>query len=166
MTEADYLRVIKRDPSRTGAEPRATDIELTLADGDDASAHRARSARWNARSTRPPARSACSSSSRIPTRCCGPGSTGGRGCCVDTKAGALLVPQRAVQELQNLYSVAVVGSGDKVAFRNVKVGPRVDSMWVIEEGLKPGEQVVAEGLQAIRDGMAVRTKPMPAPHHR
>jgi membrane fusion protein (multidrug efflux system) len=45
-------------------------------------------------------------------------------------------------------------------FRNVTVGPRVDSLWVIDEGLKPGEQVVAEGLQALRDGVMVRTKPM------
>ena len=74
-------------------------------------------------------------------------STAGRALLLDTKAGALLVPQRAVQELQNLYSVAVVGGDNKVAFRNVKVGPRVDTLWVIEEGLKPGEQVVAEGLQ-------------------
>jgi membrane fusion protein (multidrug efflux system) len=73
------------------------------------------------------------------------------------------VPQRAVQELQSLYSVAVVGSDNKVTFHNVKVGPRVDSLWVIEEGLKPGDQVVAEGLQALSDGMTVRTKPMPAP---
>ena len=69
------------------------------------------------------------------------------------------MPQRAVQELQNLYSVAVVDDGDKVAFRNVKVGPRVDSLWVIEEGLKPGEQVVVEGLQRIQDGMTVAPKP-------
>ena len=45
-----------------------------------------------------------------------------------------------MQELQNLYSVAVVGADNKVAFRNVKVGPRVDSLWVIEEGLKPGDR--------------------------
>ena len=73
------------------------------------------------------------------------------------------MPQRAVQELQNLYSVAVVGGDGKVAFRNVKVGPRVDTLWVIEDGLKPGEKVVAEGLQSLRDGMTVRTKPMPPP---
>ena len=73
-----------------------------------------------------------------------------------------MVPQRAVQELQNLYSVAVVGADKKVVFRNVKVGPRVDTLWIIEDGLKPGEQVVAEGLQSLRDGMEVRTKPMPA----
>ncbi len=61
-------------------------------------------------------------------------------------------------ELQNLYSLAVVGDGNKVTFRNVKVGPRVDSLWLIEEGLKPGEKVVVEGLQKVRDGMVVSPK--------
>jgi membrane fusion protein (multidrug efflux system) len=78
------------------------------------------------------------------------------------KKGALLVPQRAVAELQNLYSVAVVGEGNKVTFRNVKVGPRVDGLWVIEEGLKPGEKVVVEGLQRLRDGAVVSPKPAAA----
>ena len=78
---------------------------------------------------------------------------------VEQKKGALLVPQRAVQELQNLYSLAVVGPGDKVAFRNVTVGPRVDGLWVIEDGLQPGEKVVVEGLQRVRDGMTVAPKP-------
>jgi membrane fusion protein (multidrug efflux system) len=78
---------------------------------------------------------------------------------IENKPGALLVPQRAVTELQNLYSVAVVGSGNKVEFRNVKVGPRVDDLWVIEEGLKAGEKVVVEGLQKVRDGSVVSPKP-------
>jgi membrane fusion protein (multidrug efflux system) len=81
---------------------------------------------------------------------------------VDVKKGALLVPQRAVQELQNLYSLAVVGADNKVTFRNVKVGPRVGSLWVIDEGLKPGERVIVEGLQRVREGAVVRTKPAPA----
>ena len=80
----------------------------------------------------------------------------------EMKKGALLVPQRAVQELQNLYSVAVVGPDNKVVFRNVKVGPRVDGLWVIEEGLKPGERVVVEGLQKVREGASVNPKPVPA----
>ncbi len=78
------------------------------------------------------------------------------------KTGALLVPQRAVAELQNLYSVAVLGEGNKVTFRNVKVGPRVDGLWVIEEGLKPGDKVVVEGLQKLRDGAVVNPKPVAA----
>ena len=59
-------------------------------------------------------------------------------------------------------SVNIGGADNKITFRNVKTGPRVDTMWVIEEGLKPGEQVVAEGLQAVSEGMTVRTKPMGA----
>jgi membrane fusion protein (multidrug efflux system) len=92
-----------------------------------------------------------------------PGQYGRAKILIDSKPGALLVPQRAVQELQNLYSVAVVGADNKVAFRNVRVGPRVDDLWVIEEGLQPGERVVAEGLQAIRDGLVVRAKPLQPP---
>ena len=71
------------------------------------------------------------------------------------------MPQRAVQELQNLYSVAVVDGGGKVSFQNVKVGPRVESLWVIEEGLTASDKVVVEGLQRIQDGMTVTAKPAP-----
>ena len=80
---------------------------------------------------------------------------------VETQKQALLVQQRAVQELQNLYSVAVVDGENKVGFRNVKVGQRVDSQWVINEGLKPGDRVIVEGLQRVRDGMTVDPKPAP-----
>src|SRR5262249_56096787 len=64
-----------------------------------------------------------------------PGQYGRARILLDTKQGALLVQQRAVQELQNPYTVPLVDSGNKVAFRNVKVGPRVDALWVIEDGL-------------------------------
>jgi membrane fusion protein (multidrug efflux system) len=93
-----------------------------------------------------------------PDRVVRPGQYGRARFVVETRPGALLVPQRAVTELQNLYSLAVVGDGNKVTFRNVKVGPRVDSLWLIEEGLKPGEKVVVEGLQKVRDGMVVSPK--------
>jgi membrane fusion protein (multidrug efflux system) len=73
-----------------------------------------------------------------------------------------LVPQRAVAELQNLYSVAVLTEGNKIAFRNVKVGPRMGTLWVIEDGVKPGEKVVVEGLQRVREGATVDPKPVPA----
>ena len=72
------------------------------------------------------------------------------------------MPQRAVQELQGLYSVAVVSADNKVAFRNVKVGARVGSLWVIADGLKVGERVVSEGLQRIQEGMTVVPKAAPA----
>ena len=73
--------------------------------------------------------------------------------------GALLVPQRAVQELQGTYTVLVVGEGDKVETRKVKPGQKVGSHWIIQEGLKSGDRVVVEGFQRLRDGMKVVPKP-------
>jgi membrane fusion protein (multidrug efflux system) len=67
-----------------------------------------------------------------------------------------MVPQRAVSELQGTYQVAVVGADDKVSFRTVKVGERSGSMWIITEGLQPGETVVAEGTMKVRPGMTVK----------
>jgi len=93
-----------------------------------------------------------------PDRLLRPGQNGRVRFEVEVRKGALLVPQRAVQELQNLYSLAFVGPDNKVAFHNVKVGPRVDGLWVIEEGLKPGDKVVVEGIQRIRDGVTVSPK--------
>ena len=75
---------------------------------------------------------------------------------------ALLVPQRAVQELQGTYTVVVVGEGDKVETRKVKPGQKVGNQWIIQEGLKGGERVVVEGFQRLRDGMTVVPKPADA----
>ncbi|EXI81180.1 MAG: Acriflavine resistance protein A precursor [Candidatus Accumulibacter sp. BA-94] len=73
--------------------------------------------------------------------------------------GALLVPQRAVTEMQGKFLLAVVGADNKVDIRPVVVGDRVGSDWLIADGLKPGERVVAEGTQKVRPGMTVETKP-------
>src|SRR4029453_16283909 len=79
------------------------------------------------------------------------------------KEGALLVPQRAVSELQGGYQVAVVGPDNKVSIRPVKVGERDGTMWIIDDGLKPGERVVAEGTQKVRPDMVVNPKLFVAP---
>jgi RND family efflux transporter MFP subunit len=76
-----------------------------------------------------------------------------------TKDHALLVPQRAVSELQGIYQVAVVDADNKVAIRNVTPAERVGNQWIIDRGLKPGERVVAEGIQKVRPGMTVMPKP-------
>ncbi len=76
----------------------------------------------------------------------------------DNKA-ALLVPQIAVIEVQSAYQVVVVGPDNKVSFRPVKVGERTGNDWVITEGLKAGERVVAEGFMKVRDGMTVNAMP-------
>ena len=74
---------------------------------------------------------------------------------MDVKKGAILVPQRAVSELQGSYQVAVVGPDNKVTIKVVKIGPLDGTLWVIEEGLKPGDRIVVEGLQRVKTGMTV-----------
>jgi len=78
---------------------------------------------------------------------------------VEVKKGALLVPQRAVTEMQGKYLVAVVGPENKADIRPIQVGERVDSQWVVTEGVKPGEKVVAEGTQKVKQDMPVTPKP-------
>src|SRR5262249_25252200 len=83
---------------------------------------------------------------------------------IDEKSNVLLVPQRAIQELQGFRSVFTVGADNKVVARSVQATTRVDDRFVIEQGLKPGDRVVVEGLQKIRPGSLVRAKPyQPAP---
>lgn len=76
-----------------------------------------------------------------------------------TKEHALLVPQRAVTELQGTFQVAVVGSDNKVDIRTVVPAERTGNQWIIDKGLNLGEHVVAEGTQKVRAGMSVMTKP-------
>ena len=76
-----------------------------------------------------------------------------------TLAGAVVVPQRAVNQLQTSYELAVVGSDKKAEIRTVNVGEQFGSSWVIESGLKPGESVIAEGMQKIKDGEIVKPEP-------
>ena len=72
---------------------------------------------------------------------------------------ALLIPQPAVTEQQGRYEADVVGEDTKVAIRPVKVGEHVGTMWVVLDGLKPGERVVVEGQQTLKPGMPVQPKP-------
>jgi membrane fusion protein (multidrug efflux system) len=74
------------------------------------------------------------------------------------RKGALLVPQRAVAEIQGKYMVAVIGADNKADIRAVKAAERIDNLWVILEGLKPGERIAVEGIQKVRPGMPVTPK--------
>src|SRR3989440_978932 len=75
---------------------------------------------------------------------------------VDLKKDAILVPQRAVQDLQGIHQVAVVGADETVDVRKVQLGQRVGSFWIVEQGVKPGERVVVEGLDKVRAGAKVK----------
>ena len=162
LTEADYLRIAKHSDGRPGAPPRTAGIELTLADG----AVYPHTGRVGAVE-----RAVNTSTGTLgaqllfpnPQLVLRPGAYGRARVLIDTMPDAMVVPQRAVQEQQGQYSAAVVGADKRIEFRTLKVGPKIDTQWVILDGLAPGEQVVADGVQAIRDAMLVRPKPSDAP---
>jgi membrane fusion protein (multidrug efflux system) len=84
-----------------------------------------------------------------------PGQYGRVRAITENRPEALLIPQRAVTELQGLYQVAVVGPDNKVSVRSVQLGPRLNENWLVEKGLSVGERVVAEGTLKVRDGTTV-----------
>ncbi len=164
ISEAEYLRIAKRVLEQGGpraGQPKA-EIQLLLADGT-VHPHKGQFEAIERAVDPTTGTLAVQFTFPNPERLVRPGQYGRARFVIETKTGALLIPQRAVQELQNLFSVAVVGEGNKVAFHNVRVGLRVDGMWVIEEGLRPGQKVVVEGLQRLRDGAVVSPKPVPPP---
>jgi membrane fusion protein (multidrug efflux system) len=164
IAEAEYLKVARRVQEQRAqgvTQNGTTPIQLILADGT-VHPHEGRLDAIERNVDTTTGTIALQIKFPNPERLLRPGQFGRVKFDVDVKKDALLVPQRAVQELQNLYSIAVVGADNKVTFRNVKVGPREGSLWVIEEGLKPGERVVVEGLQRVREGATVNPRPAPA----
>ncbi len=81
----------------------------------------------------------------------------------ETLKNALLVPQSAVTELQGGYQVTVVGANNRVHIQPVEVGPTMGKLWVVTKGLTPGERVISEGAQGVRDGEVVNPKAAAAP---
>jgi RND family efflux transporter MFP subunit len=88
-----------------------------------------------------------------------PGQYGRVRAVINVRQNALVIPQAAVTELQGSYQVDVVGQDNVVAVRPVQVGEKTGSMWVIQDGLKPGERVVVEGQQVLRPGVRVQPEP-------
>jgi RND family efflux transporter MFP subunit len=76
----------------------------------------------------------------------------------DMKKGAMVIPQEAVTELQGSYQVAVVGDDNKISIRPIQMGERIGAMWEVTQGLKPGDKVVVQGVQKVREGSAVTVK--------
>ncbi len=79
----------------------------------------------------------------------------------EVRRGAILVPQRAVNELQGAYQVAVIGADNKAQIRTVDAGPQLGSMWLINSGLQPGDRVVTGGFSRLKSGMTVVPKETP-----
>jgi membrane fusion protein (multidrug efflux system) len=87
-----------------------------------------------------------------------PGQFGNVRFVADIKKGAMVIPQEAVNELQGSYQVAVVDQNNNVSIRPVKMGERIGAMWEVTEGLKPGDRVVVQGGQKVREGAPVTVK--------
>jgi RND family efflux transporter MFP subunit len=159
-TEADYLRIAKRQTAAGGAAARGTDIQLTLADGS-LYAHTGRVNFVERAVDATTGTLGVELAFPNPDRLLRPGQYGRARLLLDTNTGALLIPQRAVQELQSIYTVAVVDAGNKVAFRTGESRP-ARRLAVGDRGRpQPGERVVTEGLQRIQDGMTVVVKAAP-----
>ena len=160
-SEAEYLNVAAQLGGRTGAENEALkrlQFQLLLANGESYPL-KGRIYAVNREVTAGTGTVLVQCTFPNPNNVLRPGGFARISTVTRTLEGALVVPQVAVTDLQGSYLIAVVGSDDKVAIRPVKVGPKVGTMWVIEDGVKSGERVVAEGVQKVREGMQVNPKP-------
>jgi membrane fusion protein (multidrug efflux system) len=160
ISEREYLQAVERDKVQKGAS-RKTQFDLVLTDGTT----------WPYKGTLAFAdRQVDPQTGTIrvailfpnPENILRPGQYAKVRALMKTEKGALMVPQRAVGELQGMYQVAVVDADNSVKIRNVKVGGRSDGFWIIQEGLKAGERVVVEGTQKVREGVKVNPKPYAA----
>jgi membrane fusion protein, multidrug efflux system len=160
LSEQQYLAFNKRNliDARRGASVAQIPLELILADGTNYS----QSGNFFFADRQVDQKTGAIRLAGIfpnPGNVLRPGQYGRVRAVTATKPAALLVPQRAVSELQGSYQVAIVGGDNKIEMRTVKVGERSGQQWIIEEGLKPGETVVVEGTQKIKPGAVVNPKP-------
>lgn len=152
VSERDYLRLARAREAAT--EKPKDNFELVLADG---SVFNHKGGLVFADRAVDPTTGTLGIEAAFPNpeRLLRPGQYGRLRVAIDEKKDAILVPQTAVQELQGNYSVAVVGSDNKVTLRPVQAGTRIGDLWIIDSGLKAGEKIVVEGLQKVREGSAV-----------
>jgi len=158
LSEREYLKAVERSQQGAKADAEKTTFELILADGST----------WPKQGTFSFADrqvEAQTGTIRVailfpnPENLLRPGQFAKVRALMKTEQGAILVPQRAVGELQGSYQVAVVDAENTVRIRGVTVGERVGNLWVIREGLKAGDRVVAEGTQKVGNGVKVTPKP-------
>ncbi len=161
ITENQYLQFMRRHMSEHEAQPEKEDedgLELILSDGS-VYPHKGRGNFVNREVDPQTGALLIQASFPNPEQLLRPGQFAKVKAEIDVVKDGILIPQRCVMELQGTYSVYVVGSGNKIQLKEVKVGPKMESFWLITEGLKAGEKVVYEGLQKVKDGTVVEAKP-------
>lgn len=158
ITEKQYLEVARRYILKPGFKDRTTekaDLELILTDGS-LYGHKGKPKFVDRQVDPTTGAMLVQAVFPNPQELLRPGQFAKVKALVKVVKDGILVPQRCVSELQGQYSVYVVGDGDKVETRSVKVGPKIKRFWLITEGLKPGEHVVYEGLQEVKNGTIVK----------
>jgi membrane fusion protein (multidrug efflux system) len=162
ITERDYFDLMRRLRAHREGDARHDDLELVLADGSvypqkgaiDFADRQVDSTTGTLR---------LQASFPNPERLLRPGQYARVRIVVEVRKGALLVPQRAVQELQGQYLVTIAAPDDTAQVRTVTMGPRLGSMWLVEKGLEPGDRVILEGAQKLKTGAKIVPKPVPPP---
>lgn len=160
ISEREYLKVANAAIA-AGSKPENVPLELFLVDGS-LYPHLGKVAVLNRQVDTTTGTFKVAALFPNPNNLLRPGQYGKVRATMSVDKGAMLVPQRAVTEIQGRYVVAVVGADNKVDIRPVTVGERVGTEWVISKGLQPGEQVIAEGTQKARPGATVTPKPFVA----
>lgn len=155
ISEAEYFKVAKRGPRAPGSPP--LDVQLELANGE-AYAQKGTFVAVDRGVDAQTGTLLVKFSFPNPDRLIRPGQYGRVRVTAETLPAALLVPQRAMKEIQGIYQLAIVGADNKVTLRTVEVGPRFGDLWVISKGIKPDERIVVEGLQRVREGSVVSPK--------
>ena len=163
VSERGYLNYVKENPdaAKRAAQERQLALELVLADGS----HYPNKGTFSFADRQVDVKTGTLRLEGLfpnPGNILRPGQFARVRAVTKTRRGALLVPQRAMTELQGGYQVAVVGKDNKIEIRPVKVGERIGPQWIIDTGLKPGERVVVEGVQRVKAGMTVNPKPLKA----
>ncbi len=154
VTETEYLEWAKRGHSATGDVP----LTLILSDGTE---FPQKGRIENTLNQVDPKTGTLELQARFPNpqHTLLPGQFGRIRLQVDERRNAILVPQKAVQQLQNMQTVYGVGPDNKVQARVVTTGPRVGELWVIEQGLKPGDRIIVDGQLKVRPGSSVQAQP-------
>jgi membrane fusion protein (multidrug efflux system) len=154
ITEQDYLRFVREKTGRTASQ----NLELTLGDGS-LYPRRGRALLLNREIDSRTGTLQVRAAFPNPKNVLRPGQYARIRAVTEERRNALLVPQRAIAELQGIYQVGVVGADNKVVIKVVKLGPQIGDMWVADSGLDAGDKVVVDGLQRLRDGMVVAPAP-------
>ncbi|HKQ97681.1 MAG TPA: efflux RND transporter periplasmic adaptor subunit [Candidatus Polarisedimenticolia bacterium] len=162
ISERDYLDLVRKFKGSAETTPPPTNIRLLLADGSEY--QHPGMLDFADRQVDPTTGTLrLQATFPNPERILRPGQYARVRVVVEERKGALLLPQRAVQELQGQQMVALVGADDTVTMKAVTMGPRIGSLWLVEKGLQPGDRVVLEGAQKVPPGAKVVPKEVPPP---